>query len=182
MNRLTHYDKGNRIAGLLILLCCIISCATNKKTTEQKVYEARQKHIALLQEARELYPCDSSTVYLTKTDTAYITLAPDTVVKNGIQYITKDRIITNTAIKQVTVVDRASEQQKRDSIDNLIYNMGVTQTAFNKYIKDTDISTASLQAEIKALKKYRSIIYWIAGIMSLGGLFFALRALKLINI
>jgi hypothetical protein len=172
-------------AILMIMLFCIgliISCSTTKTTPEQKAFEAKEARIKLLNEVRREFPCDTATVYITQTDTAYLTSAPDTIVKNGIQYITKDRTITKTVEKQVVVIDRAAEQQKRDSIDNLLYTNGQITGEFNKYVKETDIKIHDLQADNQVLKKYRNIIYGIVGIASLAGIFFALRAFKIINI
>ncbi len=178
MNKNTRYFILISIAVMSI----IGACSTTKKTPEQKAYEANQKHIELLQQARHEFPCDSSTRYITRTDTAFITLAPDTIIKDGVKYITQAKVITNTVEKLVTVVDRAEVKQKQDSIANLIYDNGQVKDNFNNYIKQSDITISSLQSENKGLKKYRNAIYWGAGILSLSGIFFGLRALKIISI
>lgn len=187
MNKRTSTEHSQELkdAVIMIALFCvglIISCSTTKKTPEQKAYEAKEARIKLLNQVRQEFPCDTATVYVTQTDTAYITLEPDTVIKNGIQYVTRDRIITKTVEKQVVIVDRAVEQQKRDSIDNLLYTNGQITEAFNKYVKETDIKIHDLQVVKNRLKKFRNIIYGMIGIASLAGIFFALRAFKIINI
>lgn len=95
------------------IIFILSQCSVIKKTPEQKAYEAREKQIADLQILRQEFPCDTSTVYITQTDTAFVTVAPDTVTRDGIKYVTKDRVITNTVTKQVTVVDSAAIQEMR---------------------------------------------------------------------
>lgn len=109
------------------LVGLFISCSTTKKTPEQKAYEANQKYISLLRDARIAFPCDTSTVYITKTDTAYVALRADTTTKEGIRYITQDRIITKTIIKQVTVIDSAALQEQRLATDQISYVYGKAQ-------------------------------------------------------
>lgn len=150
------------LALLFACLALLTSCSTTKKTHEQKAYEARQQELAQGKIYRELYPCDTSTVYITKTDTAFITLAPDTITVDGIKYITKDRVITNTITKQVTVIDSAALHELRlDGMqkDYLLQNCQEGANKIAAEIKDKD-------KQIEKLKPWK---YWIiVGISCIG--------------
>jgi hypothetical protein len=186
MKQFTRYELHKELeliwylwASLLSALLVILpSCSTTKKTAEQKVLEEKQKRIELLKEVRQQFPCDSSTKYITQTDTAFITLVPDTVTIDGVKYVTKDRVITKTVEKLVTVVDRAQVQQMRDSIDNLIYTNGQITDSYNKYIKDTDTKIAKQDNEISSLKPWKKSVLWTGGILAAGGLVFGIFKLK----
>lgn len=162
MKHLARYEKDNIITGVLIILCMIFSCSTTKKTPEQKEYEARAKEIEQAKAYRQLYPCDTSTVYITQTDTAFITLSPDTITVDGIKYITKDRIVTNTVIKQVTVVDSALIHELRLDGMQKDYLLQNCQEGANKL-------AAEINDKDKQISKLKPWKYWIiVGISCIG--------------
>lgn len=144
------------------IIVILTACSTTKKTPEQKEYEARAKEIEQGKIYRKLYPCDTSTVYITQTDTAFITLSPDTITVDGIKYIIKDRIVTNTVIKQVTVVDSAALHEMRlDGMqkDYLLQNCQEGANKLADEMKEKD-------RQIEKLKPWK---YWIiVGISCIG--------------
>lgn len=149
------------------------SCSVTKKTPEQKAYEARQQELSQAKIYRQLFPCDTSTVYITHTDTAFVSLIPDTITVNGIRYVTKDRVITNIITKQITVVDSAALHELRlDGMqkDYLLQNCQEGAGKLAAEIKDKDI-------QISKLKPWKTAILWVVG--TLLGMGIALGIIKL---
>ena len=183
MKKQNRYEEKNTIHDLLFgigyglfIMFFLLCCSTTKKTPEQKAYEANQKYISLLRDTRAAFPCDTSTVYITKTDTAYVALEPDTTIKGGVKYITKDRIITNTVIKQVTVIDSAALQQERLNTQQAGYLLQNCQEGADKL-------AAEIRDKDKVIKeqtdKIKSLIPWKVWVL-LGGALFATGGLILI--
>lgn len=146
---------------ITFLVGLFISCSTVKKTPEQKAYEANQKYISLLRDARIAFPCDTSTVYITKTDTAYIAIQADTTNKDGVRYITQDRIITKTITKQVTIIDSAALQEQRLATDQVSYLYGKSQeynTELSNKLNKKDQTIKQLSEKINSLSPWK---HWV---------------------
>lgn len=190
MNTQNRYERHLIIFRMgiyfMILNILVLSCSTTKKTAEQKVYEARQARIALLQDLRKEFPCDSSQAVTTvHLDTAYLPLpssGPDAVKNDG---SARPQIITKTITNTVTVRDKSLDQEKRDSIDNMLYSIGTVQESFNKYIKEAEakqksaeIAAAKQEAQIESLKPWKKwVIIGISG-MAAAGVLFGVAKLK----
>lgn len=101
------------------------SCNASKKSAAEKEYEARLARIKLLDEARQMWPCDTTTRIIVQSDTVFQYMRKDSVVylskDDSIVYINRYNTITNTVTKTITVVDRAEIQAARDSIDNISF-------------------------------------------------------------
>lgn len=165
---------GFTTALFLIWLQNITGCSAPKKSQAQKDYEAREQKIIDLKELRKLYPCDTATVTITKTDTTYLDNTEYTLTRNDTVFKYKDRVITRTVEKNTIVVDSAAIEESRLSgmqKDTLLLNC--TENA-NKLSAELVIS----QQEVKALKGLRRGIYWGLGILAAAGLVLVFFKLK----
>lgn len=173
MKKEIRYEEKQEIKDALImcalfLVGLFISCSTTKKTPEQKAYEANQKHIALLKEARSAYPCDTSTIFVTKVDTAYVANGESILYTDSGKIIFRDRIITKVITKQITVVDSAALQLEILNTEQAGYLLQNCQDGANKLageIKQKD-DIIKKQAE-----KIKSLSPWKVGVLLFGALF-----------
>lgn len=146
----------------LFLFSLLLAFCSPKISPEQKVYEDRQKHIALLQEMRDLYPCDTShTVMISDKTETFST--PDTSKiksssgKDSIIYIRKDSIIRRTVTVQNTVIDSAALHELRLSGMQKDYLLQNCQEGANKLAEENKKKDARI-TDLEFYKRWALIV------------------------
>lgn len=178
MKKEIRYEEKQEIMYRILMVITLlvglfISCSTTRKTPEQKAYEDRQKHIALLQEMRKLFPCDTSTIFITKLDTAYVANGESILYTDTGRIIYRDRIITKIVTKQITVVDSAALQQEKLNTDQAGYLLQNCQEGANKLaaeIKQKDITIKEQAEKIKSLSPWKVWVLLAGALFATGGL------------
>lgn len=143
---------------ILFFSLSIYGCKSTKQTQADKDYNASIAHEKLIAETRAKFPCDTSTVIVTKTDTAIIFLS-DTSYSHDTTFITKRKVVTNTVYMTATVVDSAYGQLWKDRYDQAGYLLQISREQSDKIAMQNTIK----DVQIETLKPWRvrAVITWI---------------------
>lgn len=156
------------IFGLFLPMIFFGSCRVNKESAQNKMYRESREHAKLLEETRAAFPCDTSNIVITKTDTAYVFLA-DTTYSHDTAFVTKTKTVVNTVYRTATVVDSAYGKLWQDRYDQAGYLLqNANDRADNIAAKNT---VKDLQIESLKPWRTRAILTWIIlgiGIVGLG--------------
>lgn len=151
----------------ITFLLLLTDCKSPKESQESKNYKASVAHEKLLEEVRAKYPCDTSTVVITKMDTTYLDNTEYTVYTDTGKVVYKNRIITNTITKQITVVDSAYGAMWQDRYNQAGYLLQVSKEQSDKIAAEN----TKKDEQIRSLKpwKARAVFTWVMAVISMAG-------------
>lgn len=172
-----------QITRYLLVTLLFTGCASPEKIAQRKAAKAaadRLAKIELYNQVRKEYPCDSSTIIVTNTDTAYVANTDTTYSDTG-RIIYRDRIITHTITKQVTVVDSLALHTVWLNLQQAGYLLENCQDASNNLadeLKGKDSIIKAQAEQIAALKPWKRYILVSLGLLAAGGLVWGILKLK----
>lgn len=142
-----------------LFLCLLLAgCKSAQEIAARKAQQAeaaRRAHIALLEQTRKAYPCDTFRVH--SIDSVYRLIQGDTVVVDSIAFIHDTAMITRTVTKYV--IDSAWLVQYRDSLASERYAGDIAREDANNQAKRADKAEAQLTAARDDGKAYKRIAY-----------------------
>lgn len=156
------------LAGLAVLsmIFGLFACRSTKESQQEKDYKASLAHAKLLEETRALFPCDTSHIVVTKTDTAYVFVS-DTTYHNDTAFVTKTKTVTNTVYRTATVVDSAYGKLWQDRYDQSGYLLQNAKDQSDKIAADNTKKDKTIQEQDKTISKQRKRL-WIFALCGLG--------------
>ncbi len=162
MNKYIRYGL-HIMLWIVIISWVMCGCKSAKESQADKDYVASIAHEKLLEEVRAKYPCDTSTVVITKVDTSII-VRSDTTYSHDTAFITKVNTVSSNVHTTVTVVDSAYGQLWNDRYNQAGYLLQICKEQSDKIATDNTVK----DLQIQSLKpwKLRAVSTWI--IISIG--------------
>lgn len=161
------------IAALLIL---IVGCKSAEKLAAQRAAKeeiARKERIQLLKDAREAYPCDTVTEYITEVKERI--LPGDTTVIDSVVYITlPGKEVTRTKIQ--TIIDRIEVEKLHMQLESMQYAAQL-QAEENIQQDETIQELREKNSDLKDLNIKMLAPLIVMGLLILGYIFVKLKGL-----